>query len=135
MNQGEILQAIQNGVKIAVSQSDMSSLPIKFVDVILNPQPEKYLEVVFIPNNPGSGTWGDDRTYMGFFRLILHWPKSSQGAYEPLTLIDRIGSYFTKDRRPGGLQISDVPDCTGSIDGGADLLYAVTIRYTHFVPA
>ena len=50
-----IIRTFQNSVKQAVAASNTPSLPIKFKGRTFKPpKDQKYVEVVFIPNNPND---------------------------------------------------------------------------------
>lgn len=131
----DLLNQFQNKVKLAVAASSTPSLPIKFVGITFKPPTnQKYLEIVHLPNNPPSDFWGNERNYMGSFRLVLHWPNNSEGAYTPGAALTSIGNYFTKNTTFDNLKIYDNPSYTGVIENGSEMLYPCTIRYTCFRP-
>lgn len=129
-----ILQVFQQKVIEAVAASTLPTLPIKFVDVAFTvPNTQKWLEVIFIPNNPADRTWGDEEVYRGIMRLVLHWPNNGAGAYKPLELISSILSSFSKDERIGGLlQILNKPKLMTTVQSGSENWYPATIEYTVF---
>ena len=66
MLEAYILEAFQ--AKIAT----LSTLPVKYVGVNITPPSDgKWFEIVHIPNNVEGEFWGSDKTYQGFFRVIL----------------------------------------------------------------
>lgn len=129
-----ILQVFQQKVIEAVAASTLPTLPIKFVDVAFTvPNTQKWLEVIFIPNNPADRTWGDEEVYRGIMRLVLHWPNNGAGAYKPLELISSILSSFSKDERIGGLlQILNKPKLMTTVQSNSENWYPATIEYTVF---
>lgn len=129
-----ILQALQAGVTAAVAASVMPTLPVKFVDIQFEPpDDQKWLELVFIPNNL-SDYWGDERDYRGMFRMILHWPNNSAGAYPPMDILASICGYFSKDTLLQNVRVSDRPNLTGVLTEGAESLYPASLRYQCFRP-
>lgn len=129
-----ILQALQQKVIAAVAASTFPTLPIKFVDVAFTiPNSQKWLELVFIPNNPSDITWGDEEMNRGIFRMILHWPNNGAGAYAPLELMASIASSFSKYEKIGGLlQLLKKPKSLSTIQQGSENLYPVTMEYSVF---
>lgn len=134
MSDSAILRTLQTATIHAVAASQIPTLPIAFVDVsFVPPVDQKYLEIVFIPNNPGNEFWGNERNYMGLYRLILHWPKNGAGAYKPMDVLHSIGAYFSKDRLlDGGLKVADNPSFTGSLVMPGEILYPLGFRYQRF---
>lgn len=132
---GEILRILQETTTLAVAASITASMPIAYVDRVFDvPDDQKYLELVFIPNNGQSDFLGSEKNYRGMFRLILHWPINDEGAYPPHDVIASIGSYFSKDLFLGGVKITDPPNFMGRIAEKGELLYPVSLRYSCFRP-
>lgn len=129
-----ILQALQQKVIEAVAASTVPTLPIKFVDVAFTiPNDQKWLELIFIPNNASDRMWGDEEVYRGILRLVLHWPNNGAGAYKPLSLISSILSSFSKDEKIGGLlQLLNKPKLMTTVQSGSENWYPATIEYTVF---
>ena len=129
-----ILQALQQKVIEAVAASIVPTLPIKFVDVAFTiPNDQKWLELIFIPNNASDRMWGDEEVYRGILRLVLHWPNNGAGAYKPLSLISSILSSFSKDEKIGGLlQLLNKPKLMTTVQSGSENWYPATIEYTVF---
>lgn len=127
-----ILEVLQKATTAAVTGSDMPTLPIKFIGrSFIVPDDQKWLEVVFLPNNR-AGYWGNEKDYRGTYRLLLHWPNNNEGAYEPMRVLASIARFFSKDTPLSGVTISDNPDTTGVIENGAENLFPVSIRYQSF---
>ena len=132
MDDGLILKALQQGVTAAVAASTSSTLPVSYVGVDFNtPGDGKWLELVFLPNNVEGDLWGEDKTYRGILRMILHWPNDGAGVYRPLGLIGSIADYFTKDRLLSGVQIY-AKDITGVIFEGDETLFPASLRYVSY---
>lgn len=136
-----ILDKLQQAVKEAVAVSIVPTLPIAFVRVTFNPATQasdgKYLELVHIPNNPTGDFWGDERNYQGLLRMILHWPKDGLGTTDtggPGNVIASISNYFSKGLVLEDVKIQDKPNFTGDIDGGNEILYPLSLRYTCYHP-
>lgn len=133
MDEAEILAALQQAVTAAVAASDDAALPVSYIDMpFAVPNDQKWLEIVWIPNNRIGDFWGDSKNHQGLLRLILHWPKSGEAAYEPLNLLGSIGVYFHNGRLLSGVQIYERPDYTGTVDGEDDMLYPISIRYQSY---
>ena len=139
MSEALVIRAFQNGVKAAVAASSTPDLPIKMKGrTFTPPNDQKYVEVVFIPNNQDGEFWGSEKTYQGIFRLILHWPNDDQGIYTPIERIESVASYFTKDVKLSvgdfALTIYEEPKLLGDIEAGTETLYPVSMSYRSFRP-
>lgn len=133
MSEVAILRALQQAVTAAVAASSMPSLPVSYIETAFAvPQDQKWLEVVWIPNNRSGDFWGDEKNHQGLLRLVLHWPNNNSGAYVPLALLASIGSYFSNGKLLSGVQIYATPDFQGTIQGGDDLLYPISLRYQSY---
>src|SRR6476660_2008262 len=111
MQDGAILKVLQTAVIAAVAASVLPALPIKVVGRTYVPEnDQKWLEIVWIPNNPTGDFLGDDKNYAGMIRLVLHWPNNDAGAYSPIEVIASVAAYFTKDRHLGAVKISEPPN-------------------------
>ena len=133
-----ILQAFQTAIPLAVAASIAPTLPVKMLGRVFNiPDDQKYLEIVFIPNNRTGETWGSEKTYQGLVRLVLHWPINDEGVYDPMDVILSVGSYFTKTNtlRNGDLAVKlyEDPNFTGMVEPGSELLFPVSMPYRSFV--
>lgn len=132
----KILQALQTTTLAAVAASTMPTLPVQPVGRTLVPPPDKWLEVVFIPNNINGEFWDAGKTYRGLFRLLLHWPVIDEGVYEPMDVLASIsahfpiGALFQKDAV--SVKIYQEPDLDGVIQSAPELIFLVTIRYETF---
>lgn len=130
----EILKVLQTAALDAVAASTMPALPVKpYGRTWVVPNDQKWLELVFIPNNR-EDYWGDEKNYTGMFRLILHWPNDDAGVYAPGAVITSIASYFAKDRPLQNVRIYDNPNSMGVLEEGSELLFPISIRYQCFRP-
>jgi hypothetical protein len=133
MDDGEILQALQEAATAAVAASSTPTLAIKYLGrTFIVPSDQKWLELVFIPNTPDNQFFGGEKNYMGMFRLILHWPNDDAGVYGPINVLKSIAGYFTKDRWLNGVKITNEPNMQTPIADGTEALYAAFIRYSAF---
>ena len=141
-NEVDVIRSLQRGVIAAVAASDNPNLPVKYLltdnDGINDgqwtvPADQKWLEVVWIPNNPSDGGFLADATqYRGILRLILHWPKMPTGIYMPLGALASIASYFETGRVLSGTQVYGKPAFGGMIEDADDVLFPVSIYYTSY---
>jgi hypothetical protein len=136
MSEKAILEALQKAVIAAVAASTLPATAVKYVGRnFTKPANGKWLEVVHIPNNITNEFWGDEKTYRGLFRLILHWPMVDKGAYEPLALIETISNYFAKGTKFADVantvrvSITDRPNLLGIIEEPPEMLFPVSIQY------
>lgn len=140
MHESPILSALQKGVTAAVAAyvaaqlPTVVTLPVAYVQKkFTKPADGKYLEIVWIPSNPTNQFWGDEQNYQGMLRLVLHWPNDGGDAYRPLNMLAGVCSYFTKDRLLSGVQVTEIPQMTGSpIAEGEEMLYPASLRYQSF---
>lgn len=132
----KILQALQTATLAAVAASTMPALSVQPVGRTLAPPPDKWLEVVFIPNNINGEFWGAGKTYRGLFRLLLHWPVIDEGVYEPMDVLASISAHFPIgalfQTDAVSVKIYQEPDLDGVIQSAPELIFLVTIRYETF---
>ena len=139
-NEDEILSALQQGVTAAVEQSDAPDLPVKYLLVSSGdntqwqgvPGDQKWLELVWLPNNPRNAFLGQEENHRGILRMILHWPSSGGGVYAPIELFKSITRYFTNGTLLSGTQIVGKPVPTGIVEDGDDVLFPVSIYYQSY---
>lgn len=136
MIEDQILKALQKAAIAAVAASPAAGLPIKMVGrVFTPPDDDKYLEIIYIPNNIQGEFWGDGKTYRGMLRVILHWSVDDTGAYGPMQTIGAITDYFKKGTvfavgvAGKTVKVQDHPDFMGIMEGAPDTMYPVTVRY------
>ena len=139
-----VLKTLQTATLAAIAASDTPDLPVKMKGRTFEiPNDQKYLVVVFIPNNQSDRCWGEEQVYQGIFRLVLHWPVDDKGVYDPIDIVDfensgSVASYFTKTNalRTGGfgVNITQVPKLTGVIEAGHESLFPVSMSYRSFNP-
>jgi hypothetical protein len=127
-----ILATLQDAVAAAMAASTTPTLPVKYIGRSwVVPDDQKWLELVFIPNNT-SDFWGNEKNYRGMFRMVLHWPNDDEGAYPPMAVLKSIASYFTKDRHLQSVQIYETPNLGGVLEDGPETLYPASLRYQSF---
>ena len=134
MIQKDILQTLQQHTIAAVAQSNIPTLPIKFVGIAFTPPDSgKWLELIHLPNNPDDQFWNEEEVYRGIWRCILHWPNNGGGAYSPLDLIGSIADYFVKDGLINDIiQITNKAKLTGILEEGKEILYPISVQYQSF---
>ena len=139
MIEDKIIKALQTGTTTAVQGSNIPEFPIKYLNRAFDdPQPENWLEIVYIPNNISNEFWSKGKTYRGLYRLILHWKIDNKGPYEPVRFLQSVTQYFSIGERfqydGVSVKITAEPDLTGVIEAAPELLFPVTIRYETFQP-
>lgn len=134
-----VIQALQKAVIRAVDLSDYPNMPVKYIGVNFNPLPEQnWLEVVHIPNNIENEFWGDEKTYRGVMRLILHGPQNGEGIYGSMGMLTSVLNNLAKGSKHSDtagnvlVKIEDHPNITGAIEESPELLIPATIRYSYF---
>ena len=139
MSESAIIQALQTAVTAAVAASTSPTLPVKYLMVgtaggpaFTPPADQKWLEIVWLPNNRTGDFLGDEKNHRGILRLVLHWPNSGGGVYEPVELLASITGYFTKGRLLSGVQVYATADPSGIIEQGNEVLLPVSILYQSY---
>ena len=129
-NEPAILSALQKGVTAAVAQSNAPTLPVKYLlKTFTIPQDQKWLELVWLPNNIRGSFLGNEQNHRGILRLILHWPNNGSDVYGPTNLLASITRYFTNGLVLSGTQVVGFPQPSGIIEDGDDTLFPVSIHY------
>lgn len=114
--------------------------------VFVPPDDKKYFELVLIQSNSllanprnwvGSGmTWGDEKSFSGILRIILHWPIDGRGVYEPTEVLACVKAEIPKGRtifyEAARLLIYDHPSMTYVLEAGTENLYSLTVPYQCF---
>lgn len=128
-----ILGSLQAAVTAAVAQSDDDTLPVKYLRKAFTiPNDQKWIEVVWLPNNDRNSFLGDEQNHRGILRLVLHWPNDGSDVYQPTNLLASVTRYFTNGRVLSGVQIVGKPQPTGMIEEGEETLFPVSIFYQSY---
>lgn len=132
-NETAILSALQKGVTAAVAQSDAPTLPVRYLlKTFIVPNNQKWLELVWLPNNSRGSFLGDEQNHRGILRIILHWPNDGGDVYAPTNLLASITRYFANGLVLSGVQIVGKPQPTGVVEDGDDTLFPVSIYYQSY---
>lgn len=133
MSEQDIIEALQHAVRDAVVSTSFQ-IPIKYLGRTFTiPDDQKWLEIVLIINNRTNETWGNERTFQGILRLILHWKNGDEGVYDPVAYLDEIAAYFTKNKvLEANVKVYDHPSLTSVIEAGQELLFPLSIPYRSF---
>lgn len=131
-----VLEALQKAVIAAVAPT---SIAVKYVGRTLTVgNDDKWVEIVYIPNNVENQYWDDAKTYRGIMRLILHWPIDDSGIYPALDIAATISDGFTKGSKLVDLgenvvvTITEVPNIEGILEQAPGIMIPITIRYNYF---
>lgn len=131
-----VLEALQKAVIAAVAPT---SIPVKYVGRTFTvDSTDKWVEVVYIPNNVENQYRGDSKTYRGMMRLVLHWPIDDSGIYPALDIASQISDGFAKGSKLADLgenvvvTITENPNIQGVLEVAPELLIPITIRYNYF---
>lgn len=134
--ESKILKCLQKRAIEVINDRNVKCLNVNFNP----PVDKKWWEVVYIPNNIEDEFWADNsKTYRGIFRLLLHWPQKSEGAYKPLEEAERVANGFPKNlelfSEDGSVKviITDTPDIKNVIEDRPQLMIGLTIKYTCFI--
>jgi len=129
----DILEEFNQLVKVAAPLGGISVDRISFPQSrFTKPNDNKYLEVIFIPNNPPDTNWSNEQLFQGLFRLILHWPKDGSGPYTPMDNIRKIAAHFVKGAYYEKFSIYQEPKINSTLDEEHEVLYPATIFYRSF---
>ena len=135
MTESKIIKTLQAKALEVIDDKNVKCININFNP----PVDKKWWEIVYIPNNPENEFWsGQDKTYRGLFRLLLHWPQKSQGIYKPMEEVERVANGFPKDLELFSedntvkVIITDTPNVTNIVEDRPQLLIGLTIKYTCF---
>lgn len=137
--EADIIDAFMNALTAAIPMTG-TDLPLKVTGRRFEvPNNFKYYEVVQIRNNVENETWGDEKTYRGFFRVLLHWPKNDEGEIPAIRLLDNLASIMPKGSiyRAGfaSVKITDNPQAGSSIEQETDIIFPLTFHYQDFQTA
>ncbi len=136
-----IISALQKGVIAAIAQSSTPTLPVKYLLTdsdatndggFVVPADQKWLELVWIPNNRTGDFLGGEMNYQGILRLVLHWPNKPTGVYAPLDLLGSISRFFTIGKSLSGVQVYAIPRFDGTVENGSENLLTVSIFYRSY---
>lgn len=137
MIEAKITDVLFTQVSAAVAASSLPNLPVKFPGrMFILPNDNKYLEVFTIKANPTGEYYGNERTYQGILRGLLHWPLDDAGAIPVLTYLDELGGLLPKGSRWAvdnyWLTLYDVPDVGSETEDRGDRFFPVSWRYRCF---
>ena len=133
MIESKILNLLQKKITEIVN----SVYPVKYVNTNIG-NIDKFLEIVYIPNNIENEFWDEGKTYRGILRLILHWPQDNKGIYKPMEEAERVADGLKKglelfdEENHFKLTLTDNPDCTSIVEDEGKLLIPLTIKYLCF---
>lgn len=113
--------------------SGATSLPLKMPGRIFTPpNDQKYIEVLKLSND-FERTWGAEKVFQGFVRVIVHWPNDDSGIVSPISLCETIVNLFPKGlflaHGLAMLQVAESPVILDPIYGGQETLYPVSFAY------
>lgn len=135
MTERYVLQALQSAVVTAVGASP----PVKYVNRNMNPPSDgKWWEVVYLPNNIEGEFWGNEKTFRGVIRLVLHWPQDDKGAYAMFDEAQRVADKFVKGSllqdpdKKVTVKITETVNVGGIIEQPPENILALTVRYQYF---
>jgi len=136
----DVLEALCKGFMAAVAASANPSFPHKLPGEVFDtiPQDQRYLEFIIIPNDTENEAWGDEKTYRGIIRLVLHWTVDSQGAYPPArylkSVVDQLPKGKTFAAGAALVKLTQTPTVQGVLENGSELLFPATLAYSCNAP-
>lgn len=135
MTESKIIKTLQARALEVIDDKNVKCININFNP----PVDKKWWEIIYIPNNPENEFWsGQDKTYRGLFRLLLHWPQKSQGIYKPMEEVERVANGFPKDLELFSdddsvkIIVTDTPNVSNIVEDRPQLLIGLTIKYSCF---
>ena len=130
----QVITALQSSVISAVAQSTMPSIPMDFININFTPPDNnKWIETIYLPNPPSDSTWGNERIYRGFYRIILHWPNDGGGSYDAADLAESIMSKFDKGVRLNKtLNLLNQPRVVSMPETEKELVFVISLEYSSF---
>lgn len=135
MIESKIIKILQTAVR-----ESAGTLPVKYLSVNFKvPSDDKYLEIIYAPNNVENEFLDRGKTYRGILRLLLHWPKDNKGIYLPMQELERIAGFFEKgkiltdDEKKIKVILTDEPNLTSCLEEESSLLLPLTIKYNCFI--
>lgn len=131
-----ILEALQKATIAAVAASSLPTMHIKPLGITGPGDGQAFVEMFNITNNRQDDYWDNSRVYQGIFRIVLHWPNDTKGAYPAMTYRDELAAFFPKGRTlaAGSAQVKiyGYPDASSAVEAGAELLYPLSLPYRCF---
>lgn len=146
MIETDVIKAAIKSV-ISVLENLTAPLPIKTAGRTFNiPNDQKYFEIILMQNNSllanprnwvgASATWGDEKTFQGIIRVLLHWPNDDGGIYVQSDILANLKEEFKKGswlyNGEAKLMIYDHPSLTDVVEDGQELIFPLTIPYQSF---
>jgi hypothetical protein len=135
--ESNIALALYNAIETAVQASSRAELPRQMPGrVFTKPSDGLWLEIVHTRNNPENEFWGNERTYQGFVRALLHWPADDQGDIPAMNYLDELaaalpkGSVFTQGS--ARVVLYDVPIAGSKIVDDGSQIFPLTLKYRDF---
>lgn len=127
MNYVNVVKLLQKAV------TPLTSLPVKYLNTNFKPPKDgKWWEIVILPYDMSNEFLGNEQTYKGIMRLILHWRQDNAGIYKPLEEADLMLRGFQKGCSFEGVRIISNPRIDTTIEEQAELLIPLTIEYLCF---
>lgn len=127
MNYTDVVKILQKAV------TPLTSLPIKYINTNIKPPSNgKWWEIIILPLDMSNEFLGNEQTYKGVMRLILHWKQNNKGVYEPLEEAEKMLKGFPKGSSFDGVRIISNPRIDSVIEEPSELLIPLTIEYLCF---
>jgi hypothetical protein len=127
-----VLRTLNDMLKAAIAASTDTDVEVKYPGRTQTPpDSQKYIEVVFIPNNINAYR-GSEKIFQGVYRIILHWPNDDAGAYGPMDYLAALCGYFTNGKTVAGVQIVGDPNLMQGLEKPTETLYPASLRYSSF---
>lgn len=132
----DIILALCAGVEYAVGII-APAIPVQYPLITFNrPNNGKYFEVVIIPNDGENETWGEEKTYRGLFRILLHWKIDQSGVVPPTAILANLKPFFAKGKKFNlnnvGVGITDNPTIMSNIGMENEAILPLFMRYANF---
>lgn len=127
--------ALYAGLDIAINNLLPVQYPLRSFKV---PTDGKWFEIVRIVNNSTNEFWGNERTFRGIVRVILHWPIVDSGEIAPTKVLETVAANVKKGtefvREETRIQITDHPMIDEPIvESNGRAIMVLTLQYRSYV--
>lgn len=129
-----VLEALMAKVAAAIADVHPAKYPLTTINP---PSSHPWWEILYLPNNPDGEFWGDEKTYQGIVRLILHYPMKNE-VFDAMDEVSRVSDQIKKGEllqdagRNVTVKISEEPDTGAPMEEAPEALIPLTVRYTSF---
>lgn len=130
-----ILEALQKRLTEAVAASSEPDTPVKYMGIAQDRSNlSKWVEAVFIPNNPDGVFWGSEEEFRGIFRIIISKTMDGRAPYDIMKYADELGKFFNKGQKFSfdefAVMVYDKPKLMTISEVAPNISVSISVRYT-----